>query len=128
MSPEDSELLHPTEKNLRYFTRQLMAKMEEDLGTRLDWVAVDHFDTSHPHAHVVIRGQTDDGKILNIVGNYIGHGIRGRAEEIATRELGLKGELQINRDLTRQVEQMRATSLDRALARHAGENMTVDCR
>lgn len=128
VSPEDTELLHPREGNLRYFTRQLMGQMEEDLGTRLDWVAVDHFDTSHPHAHVVIRGQTDDGKILNIAGNYIGHGIRGRAEEIATRELGLKSELQITRDLTRQVEQMRPTSLDRALARHAGEEMLADLR
>ncbi|MEO1965566.1 hypothetical protein [Hyphomonas sp.] len=128
VSPEDTELLHPREGNLRSFTRDLMCKMEEDLGTRLDWVAVDHFDTSHPHAHIVIRGQTDDGKILNIAGNYIGHGIRGRAEEIATRELGLKSELAINRDLTKEVEQMRATSLDRALARHAGEEMTADLR
>jgi type IV secretory pathway VirD2 relaxase len=34
----------------------VMRQMEEDLGTRLDWVAVDHFNTGHPHSHVVVRG------------------------------------------------------------------------
>ena len=62
--------------------------MEADLGTKLDWVAVDHHNTGHPHTHIVVRGVTDDGKILNIAGDYIAHGIRERASEIVTLELG----------------------------------------
>ena len=46
-----------------------MTQMEEDLGTRLDWVAVDHFDTAHPHTHIIARGVTHDGKGLNIAAN-----------------------------------------------------------
>ena len=61
VSPEDGAAL----ENLRGFTRDLMAKMEEDLRTTLDWVAVDHFDTGHPHTHVLVRGVTEDGKTLN---------------------------------------------------------------
>src|SRR5690606_5005409 len=38
--------------DLKPFTRRLMAQMEEDLGTRLEWVAVDHFNTGHPHTHI----------------------------------------------------------------------------
>jgi len=47
--------------DLRRFTRELMDQMEQDLETRLDWVAVDHHNTGHPHTHIVIRGMTDDG-------------------------------------------------------------------
>jgi type IV secretory pathway VirD2 relaxase len=32
--------------DMRAFTRDLMGQMERDLGTRLDWVAVDHFNTA----------------------------------------------------------------------------------
>ena len=66
--------------DLKPLTRRLMAQMEQDLDTSLDWLAVDHFNTGQPHTHVVIRGITDEGKILYIAGDYIAHGIRaGRA-------------------------------------------------
>lgn len=82
VSPEDGAELG----DLRPFTRDLMRDMERDLGTRLDWVAVDHYDTAHPHTHIVVRGVTDDGKILNIAGDYIAHGIRARASDRLTLE------------------------------------------
>jgi hypothetical protein len=72
--------------DLRETTRDLMKTMEADLGTRLDWIAVDHHNTGHPHTHILLRGVTDDGKILNIAGDYIAHGIRERASEIVTLE------------------------------------------
>ena len=43
--------------DLRAFTRELMADAERDLGTKLDWVAVDHWNTDNPHIHVLVRGQ-----------------------------------------------------------------------
>ena len=74
--------------DLRQTTRDLMTQMEADLGTKLDWIAVDHHNTGHPHTHILMRGVTDDGKMLNIAGDYIAHGIRERASEIVTLELG----------------------------------------
>jgi type IV secretory pathway VirD2 relaxase len=63
-----------------------MAKVETDLGTTLDWVAVDHFDTGHSHVHVVVRGVIEDGRILNIAGDYLSYGIPHRAGEVLTRD------------------------------------------
>jgi type IV secretory pathway VirD2 relaxase len=57
--------------------------MESDLGTKLDWIAVDH--TGHPHIHILVRGVTEDRKTLNTAGDYIAFGIREQASEIATR-------------------------------------------
>jgi len=87
ISPEDGVELardvYGGAPSLQRETRKLMEQLSEDLGTRLDWVAVDHFDT----AHLVLRGVTHDGKALNIAGDYIAEGIRGRYEEIITHGL-----------------------------------------
>jgi type IV secretory pathway VirD2 relaxase len=113
--------------NLKPFTRQLMRQMEEDLDTALDWLAVDHFNTGQPHTHVVVRGVTDEGKILYIAGDYIAHGIRARASDLVTRQLGRQTELEVQQKLRREVDQDRFTRLDRALLREA-EDSRVDLR
>ncbi len=101
--------------DLRALTRAFMARMERDLGTRLDWVAVDHFDTGHPHTHVVLRGREQGGKDLVIARDYISYGMRSRASEIATEWLGPRTEREIEASLTREVTQERWTSLDAAI-------------
>src|SRR5450755_2146241 len=101
--------------DLRATTRDLMKQMEADLGTRLDWIAVDHHNTGYPHTHILVRGVTDDGKTLNIAGDYIAYGIRERASEIVTRELGRQTELEVTKQLEREVEADRFTGLDRML-------------
>src|SRR5271156_3114479 len=88
--------------DLRTTTRDLMQQMEADLGTKLDWIAVDHHNTGHPHTHILVRGVTENGKILNIAGDYIAHGIRERASEIVTLELGRQTEQDVSRQLERE--------------------------
>ena len=115
--------------DLRATTRDLMKQMETDLGTQLDWIAVDHHNTSHPHTHIIVRGVTDDGKTLNIAGDYIAHGIRERASEVVTRELGRQTEQEVSRSLEREVEADRFTRLDRMLiAEQRGRNEFADLR
>jgi hypothetical protein len=80
ISPEDGAEVG----SLRDLTRRLMVQMERDLETTLDWVAIDHYNTGHPHTHIVIRGVTDQDKILYIASDYINYGIRYRAREIVT--------------------------------------------
>lgn len=115
--------------DLRQTTRDLMAQMEADLQTRLDWIAVDHYNTGHPHSHILVRGVTDQGKILNIAGDYIAHGIRERASEIVTLELGRQTELEVTDQLRREVEADRFTRLDRMLiAEQEAANEFADLR
>jgi type IV secretory pathway VirD2 relaxase len=124
VAPEDSVEMG----DLRGFTRDLMRQQESDLGTKLDWVAVDHYNTGHPHTHVIVRGITDDGKILNIAGDYIAHGIRHRASELVTLELGPQTELDVVRKLASEVDAERLTRLDRMLIAEQGEYGLVDLR
>jgi type IV secretory pathway VirD2 relaxase len=106
--------------NLRSFARDLIDQASRDLGTRLDWVAIDHWNTEHPHIHILVRGRADNGSDLVISRDYIGTGLRARAGDLVTRELGLKSELEIRRGLEVQVTAERWTKLDRVLAREAG--------
>ena len=124
VAPEDGVELG----SLRPLTRSLMDQMEEDLGTLLDWVAVDHHNTGHPHTHIVVRGVTEDGKILNIAGDYIAHGIRARASEIVTLELGPQTEREVQEKLRQELDEDRFTRLDAALLKEANDEGLIDLR
>jgi type IV secretory pathway VirD2 relaxase len=101
--------------DLRRFTRELLGRMEADLGTRLDWVAVDHYDTDNPHSHVVLRGVDDQGRDLVIARDYIAHGMRARAAVIATNWLGPQTEQELRERLAHETAAERWTGLDRRL-------------
>lgn len=121
VSPEDGKEIG----DLRTFTRNFMAEMERDLGTRLDWVAANHYDTANPHSHVVLRGVKDDGKNLVIPRQYISHSMRELGEELATRELGPISQIDVAMKLAKQVNHERYTALDKALLSKA-VNQVVD--
>ncbi|MEE3624115.1 DUF3363 domain-containing protein [Nitrospirillum sp. BR 11752] len=126
VSPEDAADL----TDLRAYTRDLARTMERDLGTRLDWVAVDHWNTDNPHVHLIVRGMDEAGRDLVIHRNYITQGLRARAQELATLELGPRSEWEIQTKLAREVEAERWTPLDRTLARMATTvpNGVIDMR
>ena len=88
--------------DLTRFTRAFMGQVEADLGTRLEWVAVNHYDTDHPHTHILVRGTDAHGQTLTIQRHYITHGLRHRAQEIATRELGPRRELTPAREVVQE--------------------------
>jgi len=122
VSPEDAVDM----ADLKDHARELMGQMEKDLGTKLDWVGVDHWNTDNPHIHIIVRGRTDDGQDLVISRDYIKEGMRARAQDLVTQELGQRTDLEINRNLERQVEAERWTQLDRQLVRDAGKSGIID--
>ena len=101
--------------DLRAFTRELMKDAERDLGTGLDWVAVDHWSTDNPHVHLLVRGRADDRHDLVISRDYISQGFRARAAERVTLELGPRSEQEIRAELESEVGAERWTSsIDRS--------------
>jgi type IV secretory pathway VirD2 relaxase len=122
VSPDDAVEM----ADLKTFTRELIGQMEKDLGTRLDWVAVDHWNTEHPHVHLIVRGLRDDGQNLVISRDYIKEGMRDRARDLVTQELGPRTDHEIRRTLERQIEAERWTNLDRQLARDGSRTDVID--
>jgi type IV secretory pathway VirD2 relaxase len=121
VSPEDASEM----QDLRAFTRELMADAGRDLGTRLDWIAVDHWNTDNPHVHILVRGRADDGQDLVISRDYISRGFRARAAERVTLELGPRSEQEIRSALEKEADAERWTGLDRALQAAADEGAGI---
>lgn len=122
VGPEDA----PEMSDLKTFTRELMTQAEQDLGTKLDWVAVSHWNTDNPHIHIIVRGKDQDGEDLVIARDYISEGLRARAQNLVTLELGPRTENEIRKSVERQVEAERWTHLDRQLQQDADERGIIN--
>jgi type IV secretory pathway VirD2 relaxase len=121
VSPEDAAQMEA----LKPFVRDLMSRMERDLDTELDWVAVDHYNTGHPHSHINIRGQDELGKDLIMTRDYVSHGIRHQAQDLVTLELGPELDFDRQMKMARDVDAERFTRLDRTLLARAQDNFLV---
>src|SRR5881398_1125900 len=120
VSPEHADRL-----DLKAHTRALVSHMERDLGTRLEWVAIDHHNTDNPHVHLLVRGRDASGQALQIHPDYLKDGIRRRSQDLATQVLGYRSEREIVQSRGRTAERIQFTDLDRALIRHGGTRRLV---
>lgn len=121
VSPEDGQ----NYEDLKSLTRRLMVQMEQDLRTKLDWVAADHFNTGHPHTHIILRGKDERGHDLVIARDYITQGVRERMAELVSLDLGPRTDMEIEERLRREMDQERLTSIDRRLVRDMDSERTV---
>lgn len=122
VSPDDATEM----SDLKSFTRDLVVQMEKDLDTKLDWAGVAHWNTEHPHIHLIVRGVRDDGENLVIARDYIKQGMRDRARDLITQELGIRNDQDIRRELERQITSERWTKLDRQLMGDVSKGGVID--
>jgi type IV secretory pathway VirD2 relaxase len=107
--------------DLKRLTRDLVSRIERDLGMTLEWVAVAHYNTEHPHVHTALRGIDAEGRPLGLSRDYVKQGIREIAKDLCTRQLGYRTESDAAAAQRREVHQHRYTSLDRMIKRDAGK-------
>jgi type IV secretory pathway VirD2 relaxase len=119
LSPEDHERV-----NLPEHTRAVMAQMEQDLGTELRWVAIQHKNTPHQHVHIFLRGvrleeRDENGKCkpLTMEPEYVSRGIREISEKLIEKELGPRSEREYLEVRSHGIEAVRWTEIDRAIER-----------
>jgi type IV secretory pathway VirD2 relaxase len=111
--------------DLQRLTRDLMERISSDLKTNLEWIAVVHRNTEHPHVHVALRGIASDGMALKLERQYIKAGVRNLAEELCTQQIGYRTALDAAEAERREIFDFRFTSLDRVIIRRselAGED------
>jgi type IV secretory pathway VirD2 relaxase len=122
-SPEDAARL-----DLVAHARALVAGMERDLGTRLEWVAIDHHNTDNGHVHLLIRGVREDGRELRLDRDYVSRGIRELSQALIERELGPRTEHEVLLARGQVIEREQWTEIDRALVRRAGPERVLRYR
>jgi Protein of unknown function (DUF3363) len=102
--------------DLKGYVRNVMGQMESDLGIETQWVAVNHWNTDNPHAHVILRGRTKAGHELRIPRAYLSHGLRHQARDHASNELGERSMLDERMALDREINAKGLGRLDHAIA------------
>ena len=128
VSPENGAEVDRRPGKLTGYVREVMGRVERDLGTRLEWVAVNHHNPDDLYAHVLVRGRRtcgrrDDGADLVIPRQYMKHGMRQAAAEVATRWIGPRSAEQVQESARREVTANRHTPLDAAIERR----LPFDC-
>jgi hypothetical protein len=111
-SPEFGDQL-----DMQGFARGAMEQVEKEIGAEVEWVAVAHYNTGHPHVHVAMRGVDRHGQEIRLPREFVKHGIRKIAEQRCTEELGYRTRSQALEARRREVSEMRYTALDRIIAR-----------
>jgi type IV secretory pathway VirD2 relaxase len=118
VSPEHGDRLD----DLTDYVRESMDRVARDLGEpKLDWIALNHHDTDQPHAHVLVRGAREDGRMLVIPRATMSYGVRSRFQEVAQERLGELSRDAAEERARRQITQNRWTDIDRRLERARDE-------
>jgi type IV secretory pathway VirD2 relaxase len=120
LAPESGARLVAEDGRLKDFTRGTMARMERDLGVQLDWVAIDHHNTDNPHTHVIVRGVRRDGVQLILPREYVSHGLREAARDVATDRLGARDRDDERLRLDREAHARGYNRLDQAIEHELG--------
>ncbi|MBL8547973.1 MAG: relaxase/mobilization nuclease domain-containing protein [Hyphomonadaceae bacterium] len=106
-------------KDLPAFTREVMSRAGASLGTKLSWIAIDHHDTDNPHTHIILRGRRANGQDLVLPRDFIKHGFRSLARDVATDWLGRRTPKQERTALERETRRHGPTRLDAMIEKQA---------
>lgn len=110
-------------RDLPAYTREVMARAGSALGTKLSWIAVDHHDTDNVHTHIILRGRRANGQDLILPRDFIKHGFRSLARDVATEWLGQRTPEQERLALAREAVRHGPTRLDPIIATQARDNV-----
>lgn len=121
LAPESGARLMAEDGHLKEFTRDTISQMERDLGVKLDWMAIDHHNTDNPHTHIIVRGVRRDGIELIIPREYVSHGLREAARDVATDRIGARGREDERLRLEREAHAQSYNRLDRAIETELGK-------
>lgn len=113
LAPEDGDRLA-----LREYTREYMSRLAPHLAAqpeKVEWAAIEHYNTGHPHVHLLIRGNNG----LQIAPEMIRMGMRNLASEVATERLGYRSPGEIQRSMEMQIGARKFTPLDKNIERMA---------
>jgi hypothetical protein len=118
LSPENGDQL-----DMEQYTRDFMKGLEQSEGRQFKWAAAVHYDTEHPHAHILIRGADENEKDVSFSRDTIKFGMRGQASRLATMELGHRTEQEIRAQKERDLRAERFTRHDKKIKESCRDNM-----
>ena len=98
--------------DLKDLTEKFVKTLEQRTGYKFYWQAANHYNTAHPHAHILINGKDQYGREVEIPRDIVKTFMREYARDICTSQIGNRtaGEIAVEKE--RELEAQRYTKLD----------------
>jgi hypothetical protein len=101
--------------NLTDLTERFVKRLELQTGYKLFWQAANHYNTAHPHAHLLINGADKTGKEITFPKDIVKTFMRETARDICTSQLGIRTKEELALEKERELTSPRYTKLDRRI-------------
>ena len=109
--------------------RQFVEKLEKQTGYKFYWQGACHFNTAHPHAHLLINGVDKQGRKVNIPRDIVKTFMRETARDLCTKQIGLRTQRDLDREKEQELVAQRFTKLDSYIQEiseeHGGKRVPV---
>jgi len=119
LSPQSDKI------NLKDLTEKFMKTLEQRTGYRFYWQAANHYNTAHPHAHILINGKDQFGRDVEIPRDIVRTFMREYARDICTSQLGNRTSGEIALEKERELEAQRFTRTDESIKTLCGGNFSI---
>jgi hypothetical protein len=100
------------EAGLTALTERFVKKLELQTGYKLYWQAANHYNTAHPHAHLLINGKDKNGKEVVFPRDVVKTFMRETARDLCTAQLGSRTKEDLALERERETGAARFTKLD----------------
>ena len=113
---------------LKDLTEKFVKKLEQQTGYIFCWQAANHYNTAHPHAHLLINGKDRHGKDVIIPRDVVKTFMREYARDICTSQIGGRTLAEIAIDKEKELSALRFTRLDETIRELCGGTLQVNLR
>lgn len=103
-------------------------QLELQTGYTLYWLAAEHYNTAHPHVHLLINGKDKNGQDVYIAPDLVKTYMRDIARDICTSLVGSRTDEQIREEKRNQLKAARYIKLDHEIESLMFTNNTVDTK
>jgi hypothetical protein len=119
LSPQSDKI------NLKDMTEKFVKKLEQQTGYTLYWQGANHYNTAHPHAHLLINGKDKNGREVEIPRDIVKTFMREYARDICTSQIGYRTAYEIAVEKEKELEAPRFTKLDKKIKELGGDSSLV---
>ncbi|GHU40357.1 hypothetical protein FACS1894190_07160 [Spirochaetia bacterium] len=99
--------------DLRVLTENFVKKLEVETGYKFYWQAAEHYNTAHPHAHLLINGTGKTGEDVIIKKDIVKRFMRELARDTCTSLTGSRTRDEMEADRNKNITANRLTEIDR---------------
>jgi len=98
--------------DLKDLSECFIKTLEQHTGYSFYWQGANHYNTAHPHAHILINGKDKNGKEIEIPRDIVKTFMREYARDICTSQIGGRTSADIELEKSKEPEALRYTKLD----------------